>query len=101
MTCVGRVKTVVTNHLREMFRSRIGSAQRLMCVVINNSSYPTFKNNTTAYHAFGKYRMQARGVLNYRLKYCWLKVIYCIYLGLPDGRYFTSNLAGAVKRPVF
>ena len=35
------------------------------------------KNNSTAYHAFGKYWMQARGFLNYRLKYCWPKVIYC------------------------
>jgi len=71
-----------------------GSAQRLMCVVINNSSYPTFKHNT-AYHAFEKHWMQARGFLNYRLKYCWQKVIYCICLGLAGGRYFTSNLAGA------
>jgi len=51
------------------------------------------KNNSTAYHAIGKYCMQARGFLNYRLKYCWPKVIYCICLGLSDGRYFTS-LAG-------
>jgi len=34
--------------------------------------------------------MQARGFLNYRLKYCWPKVIYCICLGLSDGRYFTG-----------
>jgi len=39
--------------------------------------------------------MQARGFLNYRLKYCWPKVIFCIYVGLSDsdGRYFTG-LAG-------
>jgi len=78
-----------------------GSAQRLMCVVINNSGYPTFKNNNTAYHAFGKYCMQARGFLNYRLKYSWPKVTYCICLGLPDGRYFTSNLAEGGKSSVF
>jgi len=35
----------------------------------------------------------ARGFLNYRLKYYWPKVIYCICLGLSDGRYFTG-LAG-------
>jgi len=23
--------------------------------------------------------MQARGLLNYRLKYCWLNVIHCIW----------------------
>jgi len=66
----------------------------LVCVVINNSSYPTVKNNT-AYHAFEKYQMQAREFLNYRLKYCWPNVIYCICLGLSDGRYFTANLAKA------
>ena len=49
-----------------------------MCVVINNSSYPAVKNNNTAYHAFGRHWMQARGFLNYRLKYCWPKFIYCI-----------------------
>jgi len=34
--------------------------------------------------------MQARGFLNYRLKYCWPKVIYCMYLELSVGRYFTG-----------
>ena len=38
-----------------------------MCFVINNSSFPIVKNNNTAYHEFGKYWMQARGLLNYRL----------------------------------
>jgi len=94
-------KWVFQHHDHCLTKFHVGSAQRLMCFVINNSSYPTCKNNDTAYYAFVKYRMQARGVLNYRWKYCWPKVIYCIYLGLPDGRYFTSNLAGAVKRPVF
>jgi len=37
--------------------------------------------------------MQARGFLNYRLKYCWPKVIHCICPGLSDGRYF-NGLAG-------
>jgi len=69
------------------------SATVLVCVVVNNSSCPTVKNNNTAYHAFGKYWIQARGFLNYLLKYCWPKVIYCICLGLSDGRYFTG-LAG-------
>jgi len=56
--------------------------------------------------------MQARGFLNYRLKYCWPKVIYRICLGLSDGRYFTglagnlaeanlADLAEAGKRLVF
>ena len=79
-----------------------GSEQLLVCVVISNSSYPTVKNNSTAYHAFGKHWMQARGFLNYRLKYCWPKVIYCMYLGFVQWsvfhrtcRYFTANLAEA------
>jgi len=55
-----------------------GSEHLLVCVVINNSSYPTVKNNNAAYLAFGKYLVQARGFLNYRLKYCWPKVMYCI-----------------------
>jgi len=38
-----------------------------VCFVINNSSFPIVKNNNTAYHEFGKYWMQARGLLNYRL----------------------------------
>ena len=45
----------------------------------SNSSYRTVKNNNTAYLAFGKYWLQARGFLNYRLKYCWPKVIHCIF----------------------
>jgi len=54
--------------------------------------------------------MQARGFLNYRLKYCWPKVIYCILhmsrvVGWPvlnrPCRYFTANFAEASKRPVF
>jgi len=93
-------KWVFQHHDHCLTKFHAGSAQRLLCVVINNSSYPTFKNNNTAYHAFGKYWMQARGFLNYRLKYYWPKVIHCICLGLPDGRYFTSNLADAGKRPV-
>jgi len=43
--------------------------------------------------------MQARGFLNYRLKYCWPKVIYCIYLYAASWpvfhrlcRYFTAHL---------
>ena len=40
---------------------RVVETPALVCVVISNSSYPTVKNNNTAYHAFGKYWMQARG----------------------------------------
>ena len=54
-----------------------GSKQPLMCVVTNNSHYPAVKANNPDYHAFGKYWMQARRLLNYRLKFCWLKVICC------------------------
>ena len=64
------------HHDRGLTKFHAGSEQPLVCVVINNSHYPVVKNNT-AYHAFGKYWMQARGLLNFRLKYCWLKVICC------------------------
>ena len=49
----------------------------LVCVVRNNSRFPAVKNNNTAYHAFGKYWIQARGFLNYRLKYCRPKFFFC------------------------
>jgi len=45
------------DHCRTNFHA--GSEQLLVCVVINNSSHPTVKNNSTAYHAFGKHCMQA------------------------------------------
>jgi len=74
-----------------------------MCVVIKISSYPTVKNNE-AYHAFGEYWMQAGRFLNYRLKYCWPKVIYWLLhmsrvvrwqVFHRPCRYFTANLAKA------
>jgi len=65
-------------HDRGLSKFHAGSEQLLVWVVINNCSYLTVKNNNPAYHAFGKYWMQARGFLNYRLKYCWPKVIYYI-----------------------
>jgi len=39
---------------------------------------PAAKNNNIAYQAFGKYCMQFRELLNYRLKYSRLKDICCI-----------------------
>jgi len=83
-----------------MTKFHAGSEQPLVCVVMNNT-LPNVKSNNTAYHAFGKCWMQAGGFLNYRSKYCWPKVIYCICIGLSDGRYFTAYLAEAGKRPVF
>jgi len=71
-------KWIFQHHDRSSTRFHAESEQLLVCVVINNSSYPVVKNNNTAYYAFGKYWMQTRGFLNYRLKYCWLKVFYCI-----------------------
>jgi len=65
------------HHDRGGTKFHAGPEQLLGCVVINNSRYPAVKNNNTAYHAFGKYWMQARGFPNYRLKYCWPKVFYC------------------------
>jgi len=86
-------KWIFQHYDRGLTKFHAGCDQPLVCVVINNSSYPTVKNNNRAFHAFRKYWMQARGFLNYRLKYCWRKVIYCICLGFSDGRYFTG-LAG-------
>jgi len=71
-------KWIFQHHDRGLTKFHAGSEQPLAWGVINNSSYPTVKNKNTFYHAFGKYSMQARGFLNYRLKYCWPKVIYCI-----------------------
>jgi len=58
----------------------------LVCVVINNSSYPTVKNNTVC-HAFGNIECRLEG---FKIIVCWSKVIYCICLGLSDGRYLTG-----------
>jgi len=64
------------HHDRALTKFHPGSEQQLPCVVINNSHHPAVKDNKPAYHAFGKYWMQARGLLNYRLNVCWLKVIW-------------------------
>jgi len=79
-----------------------GSEQLLVCVVINNSSYPPVKNNSTACHAFGKHWMQARGFLNYRLKIL-LAESYLLHMSRVvrwpvfhrPCWYFTANLAEA------
>jgi len=76
--CVVVSKWIFQHHDRGLTKFHAGSKQLLVCVVINNSSFPTVENNNTAYHAFEKYWMQARGLLNYRLKYCLPKVVYCI-----------------------
>jgi len=44
-----------TGHGRPLIKFHAGCEQSLVCVVINNSSYPTVKNNSAAYHAFGKH----------------------------------------------
>jgi len=76
--CVLVSKWIFQHNDRGLTKFHAGSEQLLVCVVINNSSFPTIKNNNTAYNAFGKHWMQARGFLNYRLKYCLPKVIYCV-----------------------
>jgi len=75
--CVLVTKWIFQHHDRGLTTFHAESEQLLMCIVINNSTFPTVKNNNTAYHAFGKYWIQGRGLQNYRLKYCWLDVIYC------------------------
>jgi len=77
--CVLVSKWIFQYHDRGLTKFHAGSKQLLVCVVITNSSYPTVKKSNTVYQAFGKYWMQARGLLNYRLKYCWLNVIHCIW----------------------
>ena len=76
--CFSVSKWIFQHHNRGLTKFHAGSEQLLVCVVLNNSSFPTVENNNTAYHAFGKYWMQARGLLHCRLIYCWPKVIYCI-----------------------
>ena len=74
-----------------------GSEQPLVRVVINNSSYPTVKNNNTAYRAFEKYWMQARG-FSFKIL---LAESYLLHMPRvvrwPEFhrpcRYFTANLA--------
>ena len=66
-------KWIFQHHDRGPTKFHAGPENLPVCVVINNSSYPDVKNNNTAQHAFRKYWMQARGFLNYRLKYCWPK----------------------------
>jgi len=72
--------------------------QLMVCVIINNSSFPTVKNNNTAHHAFWKYWIQARELLNYRLKYCWRKIIYCICQPKELERKITKKTGGAKQK---
>jgi len=77
--CFSVSKWIFQHHDRGLTKFHAGSEQPLVCVVINNSHYPTVKNNSTPYHAFGKYWMKVRGFLHYRLKYCWPKFIFYIW----------------------
>jgi len=71
-------KWIFHQHDRGLSKFHAGSEQLLVCVVINNCSYPAVKKNNTAYHAFGKIWMQARGFLIDRINYSWPKCIYCV-----------------------
>ena len=71
-------KWIFHQHDRGLSKFHAGSEQLLVCVIINNCSYPAVKKTNTAYHAFGKYWMQARGFLVDRLKYTWPKCIHCV-----------------------
>jgi len=64
-----------------------GSEQPQVCVVINNSSYPTVKTTTQLIMHLGNIECRLEG---FGLKDCWAKVIYCICPGLSDGQYFTG-----------
>jgi len=70
-------KWIFQHHDRGLTIFHAGSEQPLVCVVTINFIYLTVKSNNTAYHVLGNYLTQARDFLNYRLKYCWPKVIYC------------------------
>jgi len=78
-------KLTFQHHDRGLTKFHAGSEQLLLCVDINNSSCPTVKHNNTAYHAFGKYWMQARGFLSYRSKYC-LPNVFTVYVNLRKKR---------------
>jgi len=76
--CLLVSKWIFQSHGLGLTKFHAGPEQLLLCVVINNSSYPPVKHKNIAYHAFGKYWMQAREFPNYHLKYWWPKVFYCI-----------------------
>jgi len=57
--CFLVLKWIFQNHGCGLTEFHAGPEQLLLCVVINNSIYPPVKHNNTAYHAFGKYWMQA------------------------------------------
>ena len=85
-------KWIFHHHDRGLTKFHAGSEQSLVCVITINFVYPTVKNNNKAYHAFGKYWMQARGFLNHHLKYCWPKVICCrLYV-------YQTNLNGKLRK---
>ena len=58
-------KWLFQHHDRGLTTFHAGSKQLLSCVV--SSSCPAVKHKNTAHHVSGKYWMQARGFLNYRL----------------------------------
>ena len=89
--CVIFSKRIFQQHHRGLPKFHAESEQLLVCVVISNSSFPTVKNNNTAYHALGKYWMQARGVLNYRLKNISSQKLSAVYVN-------QTNLNGKLRK---
>ena len=53
--CLLVSKCIFQHHDCGLTKFHAGFEQLLVCVVINSSCYTTFKNNNTAYHAFGKH----------------------------------------------
>jgi len=92
-------KLIFHQHDRGLPKFHAGSEQLLVCVVINNCSYPAVKKNNTAYHTFGKCWMQARGFLKYRLKYSWPKCIYCVCQPNELKREIKKKTGGASRGP--
>ena len=97
--CLLVSKWIFQHHDCGLTKFHAGSEQLLVCIIISNSRYPTVKNNNTAYFAFGKYWMQARGFLNYCLKYCWPKLIYCICQPNELEREIKKKLGGGNRGP--
>ena len=95
--CVLVSKWIFQHHYRGPTKFHAGSEQPLVNIVINSSSFPIVRNNS-AYYVFRKYWMQARGLLNYRLKYCWPEVIYCICQANKLGREIKKKTGGAKQR---
>ena len=98
--CSLALNWIFHHHDHDLNTFRAGSAQPLVCCVINNSHYPDVKNNNPVYDVFGKHWMQARGLLNHRLKYCWLTLLSLVYVNTKVNVKSTTKVGGDNWGPV-